>query len=111
MTHDVEIVERINQHLPRHLVRLDITSLDSAGVEQFDPTTEEADSGDDRRVILNYTGASTLTVNVVDQEDESLHIVWDSVDEELKVKNLSDGTDVANNTDVGEVLLEVFGDG
>jgi hypothetical protein len=106
MTHDLEIQYRENHPTIRTIVSLDITGLDGAGVEQFDPETEETavSSGP----VLRQT--TELTVTPVEWEDETLQIMWDSVDDELKVKNLSDGSDVASGTAVGEVVLEVTGD-
>lgn len=77
---------------------IDVTSLDSAGVETYDPEAEVGISGADRYGIA-----------VRGQEDESLHIVWDHVAGELAVLNVSDATDVAQGTDIGEVVLEVVG--
>jgi len=77
---------------------INITSLDSAGVETYDPVAE-----------VGLGGADRYGVSIQGIEDESLVIQWDHLDTELKVKNMSDGTDVANNNDVGEVLLKVEG--
>jgi len=99
MTHDTLNTETENagsRDAVYHLIN--ITSLDSAGVEQYDP---EAEAG--------ITGADDYGVSVRGQEDETVAIVYDTVDAELKVKNIADGTDVANNTAVGEVLLETVG--
>jgi hypothetical protein len=78
---------------------IDVTSLDSAGVETYDPAAE-----------VGIAGADRYGVSVRGQEDETLALVWDHVDGELKAKNRDDGTDVANNTDIGEVILEVVGE-
>ena len=77
---------------------IDITSLDAAGVENYDPGT-----------ATGLEAPDEYGVRVVGQEDEALHIVWDHLAGELAVLNVSDATDVANNTDVGEVVLEVVG--
>lgn len=108
MTHDVTIERRRTDHGgARHLVRLDITELDSAGTESFDPTTEIDDTT--KKAILRVNGAVVDAIHVIEQEDESLVFTYDTLDEEFSVKNLDDGTDVGNNTDVGEVLVEVIG--
>lgn len=112
MVHTVTVEDRENAPVYRTLVRLDISELDASGVEEFSPETEH----DDQRNTNNQSGLvlpnETLSaVDVLEWEDESLHIMWDTVDEELKVKNLADGTDIAANTAVGEVLLEVRGGG
>lgn len=91
----------------RWTVKLDISELDSAGVEEFDPTTEGDVNRNHDYPILEHTELETVAV--LSWEDESVHISWDHVDSELKVKNLDDGTDVANNTEVGEVIVEVIG--
>lgn len=113
MTHDVAIERRRTDNQgARVLVRLDITELDSAGVEEFDPTTEQDDderglSGTPSGLILPQ---STLdAINVLEWEDETKIVLWDTVDEELKVKSISDGSDAANDSSVGEVLVEVIG--
>jgi len=77
---------------------IDITALDSAGQEDYDPSTEvNVGLGDDYAVI------------VAGQEDASRRFSWDHTSDHLDVKDLSDGTDTANNTDVGEVKLVVVG--
>lgn len=77
---------------------IDITSLDAAGVENYDPETE-----------TNLSGADRYGVTVRGQEDPTVRVAWDHVNAQLDVINVSDGLDVADNTDVGEVILEVVG--
>jgi hypothetical protein len=99
MTHSTTNTERESAgSVDRVYHDIDITSLDSAGVETYDPGTE-----------LGLEDASEYGVTVAGQEDASLLIVWDHVAEQLEVRNASDATDVANNTDVGRVLLRVDG--
>jgi hypothetical protein len=81
---------------------IDITSLDQAGVETYDPK--------------GRFGVTPYGVAVIGQGDETLDIGWDHVDGELKVKEITDtgdGTggrvDVAQGTAVGEVVLRVDG--
>jgi hypothetical protein len=105
MTHSVDITHRENHPTVRRIVTLDITSLDAAGVEEFDPTAEVDDTT--RKPVLDVS--SPLVVTPVEWEDETLQVMWDSVDGEFKIKNLSDGTDVAGGTAVGEVVVEVTG--
>jgi hypothetical protein len=105
MTHTTQILQKENHPTQRSIVKLDISSLDAAGVEVF-LSTETDEDKPQYEVLENQ---SLLAVNVLEWEDESLQISWDSVDGELKVKNLSDGTDVASGTAVGEVVLEAIG--
>lgn len=99
MTHSTVNTERENSGSVDTVYHtIDITSLDAAGTENYDPDAE-----------LGLSDAAEYGVAVVGQEDESLHIVWDHVAEEIAVLNVSDGTDVADTTDVGEVVLEVTG--
>lgn len=81
---------------------INVTSLDGAGAESYDPGSR--------------FNAEVLGVDVIGQEDESLDIVWDHLDGELKVAEISDtgdGTggrvDVAQGTDIGEVQLRIDG--
>jgi len=106
MTHTTTIIDEGNHPIHRVLVRLDVTSLDSAGVEQFDPSTEVDE--DTRKSILGQE--SLQAVNVLEWADETALVTWDTTDEELKAKALSDGSDVADNTTLGEIVLEVIGE-
>jgi hypothetical protein len=77
---------------------INITSLDSAGTEQYDAASETGLSGADIRGV-SVRGTETNT-----------HLVrWDHTAEEFHVQDVADGTDTANNTNVGEVVLEVVG--
>jgi hypothetical protein len=75
---------------------INITSLDNAGSEDYTPTDELA-------------LRDALGVSINGQESDDLFIRWDHVDESLTVTNASDGTTVAQGTDVGEVVLKVDG--
>lgn len=77
---------------------IDITSLDAAGAETYDPEAE-----------TNISGADRYGISVRAQEDESLQFTWDHVAADLSVTNVADGTAVTGGTDVGEVILEVVG--
>lgn len=77
---------------------INITSLDSAGAESYDPQAETGVSGADR-----------YGVSVRGQESSAYLITWDHVAGELSVVDAADGTDVAQGTDVGEVILELIG--
>jgi len=77
---------------------IDITSLDAAGTEQYDAQAE-----------VNIGGETLYGIAVRGHEDETVRVTYDNVADELSVVNVDDGTDVANNTDVGEVILEVKG--
>lgn len=99
MTHDTVATERENAgslDTAHHVI--DITSLDGAGAEQYDPEAE---------VGLDSPGRFGIDVRA--QEDESVLIRYDHVAGELSVVNVSDGSDVTSGTDVGEVMLHVFG--
>jgi len=77
---------------------IDVTSLDAAGTEQYDPDAE-----------VGLTGAGRYGVSVRGQESSDYAVTWDHINEALSVVNVADGTGVANNTDIGEVVLEVVG--
>jgi hypothetical protein len=99
MTYSTVNTERENYgSVDAVLHTINITELDAAGVEEYAPGT-----------ATGLEDASEYGVSVRGQEDETVAVVWDHLDAELKVKNRDDGTDVANNTDVGEVMLEVVG--
>jgi|APHM01.1.fsa_nt_gi hypothetical protein len=76
---------------------VDITSLDSAGTEPFDPNEDLSDVDDYEEVV------------VVDQETYSRRVVFDHGNDQFHVVDISDGTDTANNTDVGTVDILVLG--
>lgn len=77
---------------------IDITSLDAAGQENYDPATAVGvGSGPNRGVF------------VVGQEDATKVFSWDHTSDHLDVVNVSDAADVSNNTDCGEVRLFVVG--
>jgi hypothetical protein len=77
---------------------IDITSLDSAGTEQYDPESE-----------TNLSGADVRGVSVRGTETNTHLVRWDHTTEEFHVQDVADGTDTANNTNVGEVVLEIVG--
>lgn len=80
----------------RERTTLDITDLDASGRENVDPTA--------------ITGVEDYhTVRVIGQEDPSYAFTWNHVDGALDVRSVSDGTEPASGTDVGEVKLEVEG--
>lgn len=100
MAHDIIATEAENRgSLATVFAVLDITALDAAGTENFDPAAE-----------LGITGASgRFGIDVRAQADNTYRLTWDHVAGELAVQNVADGTDVANDTAVGEVMLEVTG--
>lgn len=77
---------------------IDVTSLDAAGAEQYDPGAE-----------VGLENAAEYGVSVRGVEDPTVQVAWDHVNEQLDVINVSDATDVASATDVGEVVLHVVG--
>lgn len=106
MTHSTVNTEAENEGSTDAVVHtIDITSLDSAGTEQYNPSDE-----------LGLEGVGRYGVSIRGQADGTLLISWDHVNEALTVKEVvdtGDGTggvqDVANNTAVGEVVLHVKG--
>lgn len=77
---------------------IDITALDSAGAEPYDPSAE-----------LGIQGANRYGVSVRGQVDASVRATYDHTAGELSVVNIADGSDVAADTAVGELLLHVVG--
>jgi len=100
MTHTITNTERENAGSKERVVAtVDITSLDSAGVEQFDAKAE-----------LGVSGQTRFGVGVRGAEDPTVQVKYDHVNDQLDVINVADGSDVANNTDVGEVVLDALGE-
>lgn len=77
---------------------IDITSLDAAGSETYNPESE-----------TNLSGADRYGISVRGTESDAYLVRWDHVNSNLHVQNVADETDVASGTDVGEVILEVKG--
>lgn len=98
MTHSTINTERENAgsvDVVYHTI--DITSLDGAGAEQYDPDAE-----------LGLADPAKYGIGVRGQEDPTLDIVWDHVAGELSVTDDA-GADVTAGTAVGQVVLEVTG--
>lgn len=83
--------------------QVDITSLDSAGTEPWDPDSQ----------VPGVDGYDWVVV--IDQEDYAKFIHYDHSNDQFIVKEVNDtgdGTggvqDVANNTDVGTVTVLVL---
>lgn len=99
MTHSTVNMERESDgSLEGVLHTIDITSLDSNGAETYNPSDE-----------LGVEGEGRFGISVRGQGDSSLFIVYDHVTGDLDVRNVSDGTNVASGTAVGEVVLHVKG--
>lgn len=99
MTHSTVNTEQENRGSTDAVFHtIDITSLDAAGVENYDPETD-----------TNLSGADRYGVAVRGLENPQYRVAWDHVNAQLDVINVSDGADVASATDVGEVILEVVG--
>lgn len=98
MTYSVTNTEEENRGSVKSVfATVDITSLDSAGFEPFDPST------------VGIEGEDRFGVAVRGQESSAYNVTWDSVNNRISVVNVADGTDVAAATDVGEVVLELVG--
>lgn len=77
---------------------IDLTSLDRAGEEDYDPDAE-----------LGLEDPGRFGIDVRAQEDETVKVDYDHLNDQLTVINVADGTGVAQGTDVGEVMLHVVG--
>ncbi|GGK74566.1 hypothetical protein [Haloarcula sebkhae] len=98
MTHTTVDDEHVNSGSHRTVFHtIDVSSLDNAGSEGYDPAAETAVD-----VVLG--------VSVAGQEDESLFVRYDHVAGNLSVTSAADGTDTTAGTDVGEIILRVDGD-
>lgn len=105
MTFSETIQQRGNGGDHRYVVvEINITSLDSAGTEPFDPSSR-------------YGLGGVHGAEVLDQEDYTKTFHFDAANSEIVVKEVTDTgdgsggvTDVANNTDVGTVTLLFRGD-
>jgi len=101
MTHnDVSTEEESYGSQEAVLHQIDITSLDAAGQENYQPSTE-----------LNIPNGSKLGVVPVGQNETAYQYHWDTDGQHLNVINSSDGGDAANNAATGEVRLLVVGGG
>lgn len=99
MTYSITNTEQENRgSLDSVIATIDITSLDSAGFEPFDPSA-----------ALGIDGVSRFGARVVGQENTAYLIRWDTANSRISVVNVSDGTDVTGTTDVGEVVMEFIG--
>ena len=99
MTHIIQQTEFENRaSLDCAFVVIDITALDREGEEDFDPSE-----------TLGISGAVRFGIDVRGQTDNDYRITYDPFLGGLAVQNVADGTDVAENTEVGSVMLEVVG--
>jgi len=99
MTHTTVATERENAgSLDTVYHVIDITGLDGAGTEQYDPEAEVGLSQPER-----------FGIDVRAMADDSFRVVYDHVNDELSVTNAADNTDPTSGTAVGEVMLEVTG--
>lgn len=106
MTHSTVNVEAENEgSLDGTIHTIDITSLDSAGAETYNPGDE-----------VGLEDPGRYGVSVRGQEDGSLLISWDHINEQLTVNEVVDTGDgtggvsgVAAGTAVGQVVLHVKG--
>lgn len=99
MTHSTINTEAENRGSVDAVIHtIDITSLDSAGSESYDPESE-----------TNLSGADRYGIAIRGQENTGYEFAWDHINGALTVVNVADGTDVTSGTAVGEVVLEVIG--
>lgn len=97
MTESTTIIERGNDGDHRYVVaEVDITSLANVGNEPFDPGAK-----------FNLDGAYGT---VLDQEDYTYVTFYDAGNTQLIVKDVADGSDITDTTDVGTVTLKFEGD-
>jgi len=105
MTESTTVLQEGNNGDHRYVIaEVDITSLDSAGTEPYDPSSK-----------FNLSGVEGA--EVLDQEDYTKIIHFDADNTDIIVKEVNDTgdgsggvADVANNTDVGTVTLKFEGD-
>lgn len=94
MTHTTTVKERLSTGDSVTVVaELDITSLDNAASEDFDPATE-------------FNLADVLSVEVGNLENPNSFIVQAAADNDLSVEDYG-GTDPTAGTDVGTVVVSV----
>ena len=96
MSYDtLNLAEESSGSLRAYYHTIDITALDGAGTEPYNPGSR--------------FGVAVDGVGIVGQGDETYAVTYDHVADALKVRNLADGTAVAAGTAVGEVILRVEG--
>lgn len=101
MTHNTVNLEResgASQDAFNH--RINITSLDSAGQENYSPNSELGVPEDDNLAVIPAS-----------QTNNTVRFSWDPDNNHLDVINVGDASNVANNGDPGEVTLRVLGGG
>jgi len=100
MTHSTENTELENQgnkDVAYH--EINVTSLDVAGEEGYDPSSE-----------LNLEGEGRYGIGIRGQTNVSLAFGYNTTSGNLTVRKRSDDSAVAAGADVGHVTLEVVGD-
>lgn len=101
MTHNTESLEPSNfGSRDAYLHTINITSLDAAGQENYDPSTE-----------VNVPDGPNRGVVAVGQDDPTVSYAWNHTGNHLSAVDVADATDEANNADLGEVRLLVVGGG
>jgi len=99
MTHSTTATERENGGSTDEAYHLiDITSLDRAGEEDYDTEAE-----------LGLENPGRFGIDVRATADSTVKVDYDHVNDQLTVINVSDATNVAQGTAVGEVMLHVVG--
>lgn len=101
MTHSTASLEPVSYGSQEAVLhQINITSLDSAGQEDYEPWNE-----------VNIPNGSRLGVAPVAQTNNTVRFSWDPDNDHLDVINVGDASNVANNGDPGEVKLLVVGGG
>lgn len=97
MTHTTTVVHDLNMGSVKAVVAdLDITSLDNASSETFDPAAE-------------FTMDEVVDVHVGALENPNSYVVQTAANYDLAVEQYG-GTDPTSGTDVGTVRVTVLGD-
>lgn len=99
MTHSTVNTERENEgSTARAIHEINVTSLDVAGEEGYDPSAE-----------LGIEGEERYGIGIRGQTNTSLAFGYNATSGNVTARHLDDGTEVAAGADVGHVTLDVTG--